>query len=312
MAKAAKKSTNTDMTNWDEELAAAAINTMTREANAGGGESFSTKDGILSFNGNPIEGNTMAVVIVDAVIANANYIDKYDPKNPSGPNCFAFGRNEADLVPHPNVVKAGTAQHVSCDGCPRNEWGSADEGKGKACGNGRRLALIPAGELTGDDFDVFEAYTDPKLFADAAIGFLKVPATSIKPFASFTKQVIATTKRPEWAIFSQITLEGKTLSFKALGKVPNELMPIIKAKHEEAMAAIEFPYPAYVAPDTKGKAKGTGFGKKAGPAPKAAAKPTAKAPAPKAAPAAKGKGKAAPAPTKAAFGGGAKTKVSKF
>lgn len=306
--KAPAKPKNTDLINWDEKLAADAKIATAMVASAATGDSFSFKDGVLSFNGNPIEGNTMAVVILDAVMMNANYPDKYDPKNPSGPNCFAFGRTLEEMTPHAVCVEAETAQAPACVGCPHNEFGTNDRGTGKQCGNNYRLAVILAGEFDKDN--AFEQM-DATNFKGTSIAYLKVPPTSLKAYAGFTKQLEGTMKRAPHGIFTRITGVEKGFTFEALEKIGNDLMPTIMKRREEALASIEFPFPKYTGP-TKAR--------KAAPAQRAAGKSFAKAPAAKApaakaskAPKAGAKAPAAKAPAAGPKGFGIKSaKVSKF
>ena len=67
---APKKSTA--LINWDEKLAADASIATAMVASAATGDSFTFKDGVLAFNGNPIKNNTMGVVILDAEIGRAS------------------------------------------------------------------------------------------------------------------------------------------------------------------------------------------------------------------------------------------------
>ncbi len=303
---APKKSTA--LINWDEKMAAEASIATEMVKSAAVGEEFSIKDGVLSFAGAPMENNTMAVVILDAIMANGNYPDKFDPKNPSGPNCYAYGYSPEEMSPAKVCVDAGTAQAPACVGCPHNEFGTNDRGTGKQCGNKYRLAIISAGSF--DKNEAFEGIEDPAHYKGAGIAYLNVPPTSLKAYAGFTKQLGGTMKRAPWGIFTQITLDEKNLSFTALDKIPNELMQIVQDRRKEAMSLIQREFPKYTGPaKARGKAApaqraaGKGFA-----APKTSAK-AAKAPAGKAPKAAKAPAGKAP---KAGFGAPAGKKVNKF
>lgn len=246
MAKPTNK--NTAMTKWDEELAKQAEIAAGMEAGTGTGQFFSLQSGVLSFAGAPIPENKMAVVILDGILENVYYAGKYNPDSPTGPSCFAFGRSEADMVPHEVAVEAGTSQGGegnSCATCPMNEWGTAETGRGKACRNTRRLAMVMAG-----DFDAqgrFQMITDPEHFASAGIAYMRLPVTSIKGYAAFVKQLAATTKRPPHGIVTKITLVPDVQTqfkvvFAALDSIPNDLMSVIMDRHKEAEELIAFPY----------------------------------------------------------------------
>lgn len=240
-----KVSTSTAVTNWDEEMAKQAAIAAGMEANAGGAAGFSVRGGILSFNEMPIPGNQMAVVILDSILENTFYEGAYDPDNITPPTCFAFGRDDATLAPHENVVERGQEQHEKCQGCPMNAFGTADKGRGKACGNRRRMLLIPAGDI--DVSGRFTAFDDEDHFAAAPGGIMKLPPTSVKGYANFVKQVAGSLHRPPHAIFTkvQVVPDAKTqfkITFTPLAPAPNNIIPILMQRHADAAPLIEVPY----------------------------------------------------------------------
>lgn len=243
------KTKGTGMMKWDKELAELATLAAGMEAGTQTGEKFSIKNGILSFNGQAIPGNSMPVIILDAILLNANYPDRFDPTNPgAAPDCFAMARSEADMRPHEVAVKAGTARATDCASCPLNQWGSADQGKGKACGNKRRLALIPAGEFNAKG--VFEMVDDVDTINTAPIGYLEVPAASLKGYAGFVKQLVATMSRPPLGVATKVTVVplptvGHGITFEALETIPDSLMAAVLKRAKEASTLIDFPYPPY-------------------------------------------------------------------
>jgi hypothetical protein len=264
-------SQTTAITNWDEELERQAEVAAGMEANSGGGQFFSMKAGVLSFNDMALPGNQMAVVIVDSVLENVFYEGKYDSENPTPPTCFAFGRDDLTIAPHETVTAKGQDQHTNCQGCPMNAWGTADQGRGKACRNTRRLGLLPAGTLdpqTGR----FEAFSDVEQFATGPIGFMKLPVTSVKGYATFVKQVAGALKRPPHGIFTRIRVIPDTKTqfkviFEPLGPIPGALMGAVMGRNEETKAVIEFPYSLEQEEKAKPAPKG-GRGKPAAAAPK--------------------------------------------
>ncbi len=236
------KKKNTSMTKWDEKLAAEAEVEAKIEATSGGGQFFSMKSGQLSWDGATIPGNEMAVVILHSIHANIHYAGKYNAAKPQGPACFAFGRNEADLVPHDSVVDAGQNIHVSCEGCSMNEWGSAAEGRGKGCKNTRRLGMIPAGLF--DSQGRFKMSDD---LEDAGVGYLQLPVTSVKAYAGFVQQVANTLKRPLWGIITKVKVVPDPKSqfkvqFEAVEAIGDDWMEVVSKRHEEVQAVIDFPY----------------------------------------------------------------------
>ena len=245
---ATKKTQTTALVKWDEELAKQAEVAAGMEANTGGGQFFSTKGGILSWQDAPLPGNQMAVVILDSVLENVFYEGRYDPDVPQGPTCFAFGRDEKELAPHKIVIEAGNEQCGAsglCAGCPMNEFGTAEVGKGKACRNTRRLGMIPAG--TFNAAGKFELNEDLEHYENTAVGFMKLPVMSVKGYASFVKQVAGALRRPPFGIVTKVKVVPDPKSqfkvvFEPVMNLPDELMGAIMKRHEEVKSTIDFPY----------------------------------------------------------------------
>lgn len=235
----------TALINYEEQLALAAGQYAEAEQSSATGDFFGLKGGNIAWGGNPIKGNKIGVIIVDAVFENVFYEGQYDPDEPQSPTCFAFGRDENELSPFKTVVEAGQAQHDKCAGCPNNEWGSADRGKGKACRNTRRLALLPAGEFDKDGN--FEPFEDADALFSSGIGYMKLPVTSVKNYANYVKQIATTFKRPPFAVFTQISTVPDAKSqfkvlFEALALLDSEFIPYAIKKNEEISGSIIFPY----------------------------------------------------------------------
>lgn len=238
-------SQTTAVTNWDAEMAAQAEAAAAMEANTGGGNYFSLKGGILSLNDAPIPNNQMAVVIIDSIIENVMYEGAYDPNVLTPPLCFALGRDEATLAPHKTVVEHDQAQHDNCRGCPMNVFGTADKGKGKACGNRRRLAMIPAGEF--DTQGRFSMFDDEDHFQSAPAAFMKLPTMSVKGYGAFVKQVSGTLRRPPHGIFTKVKVVPDARSqfkvvFEPIAAVPNNIIPFVMKRNKEIGPMIEQPY----------------------------------------------------------------------
>lgn len=246
MARAAKATETKALVNYDEELAKQAAAAADQEKNVGGGSFFSTRAGVLSVDGQSMPGNEMAVLIVDGILENVFYAGKFDPEEMESPTCFAFGRDEADMAPHLNVQQNGTAQSATCKGCEKNEFGSSDTGKGKACGNRRRLALLPAGAFDKRSGE-FTPILDPAHYTGTDMRYLKVPPTSIGAYAAYVKNLSAALKRPPHGVFTRISLAPHPkkqfeVKFEALMPAPSEVLGAIMERHKQEMDLIEFPY----------------------------------------------------------------------
>jgi len=266
---AAKKSTSTALTLWEQEMAGAAVAQAETEQVTGSFKSISVKGGILSVDDNAIDDNELCVVVLAAVHENQLYEDDYDPSAPATPICYAFGKTDKDMVPHeeaPNKVSD------SCEGCPNNEWGSADKGRGKACKNVRRLLCVSA--------DAIES-ADSLMEAEARM--LKLPVMSVKNWSAYVKNTLGDEiKRPAYGVVTRIKVVPDAKSqfrvqfhFEELVDFDDELYAAMKKKVAEAEKTIANAYPVFE-PEEK-PARG---GKRVIPI-KQAAKPAAKAPAKK-------------------------------
>ena len=256
-ATAPAESTSKAIVPWDEQLARDAEIAAELERNAGGGSFFSVRGGMLTFNDAPVPNNTMGVIIIDGIFENVFYEGDFDASNPVPPKCFAFARDEKDLAPHEEVVKRNQQQNDICLGCEKNEWGTADKGRGKACRNTRRLAMIPGGafdEKTGR----FVPIRDEEMIEKAPIGFLKLPVTSVKGYATFVKQIAGGMKLPPHGIFTKIKVipdpkNQLMVTVEALGAIPHSLLAVVMKRREEAKLLIEQPYPLDMGDDAGGR-----------------------------------------------------------
>lgn len=235
------KKTNA-LAKWDEQLAKYAKETKTMEQSASTGGAFiGIRGGIMTFKGETVPGSKMNVVIVEHILENAFYVGDYDPENPSSPVCYALGRDAATMAPHPQSPKP---QNPICVGCPKNEFGTADKGKGKACKNQRRLAIITEAGAEDNALTAEEAY-------------LRIPPTSAQankhnknPFSKYVSDLITLENRPPFAVVTQISVrpdvnlqlvvEASLVRTIDDGDVIGNLID----RHEKAKDTIMFAYPA--------------------------------------------------------------------
>ncbi len=109
---------------------------------------------------------------IDVVIVKANaqlsktyYINGWDENNTNPPDCASANGIVPDQgVPHP--------QSNVCATCPKNAWGSAPNGgKGKACGDHRRMAAVPLADIRNESL--------------GGALLLRCPAASLQDLAAF-------------------------------------------------------------------------------------------------------------------------------
>lgn len=221
------------------------------EVPATGGTFLSTKGGILAFGDEVMPGNQVCVIILDALLENTAYAGKYDSENPAPPVCYAFSRldEQKDMAPHSSMEahpEYFVPQSDKCATCELNEYGSADTGRGKACQNRARLALLPAGYYmpkgrSKTDFDL-EVFTDPEHYRTADIGYMKLPVLSVKNYFKFVNDVAAAHRMPPFGVIARVYLvpDQKAqfkVEFEMLELIPNDLAEIVMARHEEQMTA---------------------------------------------------------------------------
>lgn len=251
---ATKKVPGTAMVDWEREMAEQAkIAAAAQRASGGGGKFFSMRAGQLTYDGIPLPGNQMAVIILADTMENSYYDTPFDPDTPTSPRCFAFSKDESELEPHAAVDADDyfERQHDTCNGCPRNEWGSARTGKGKACSNVMRLAMIPAGEYkkgAGRNSALeLGMYDEPEHFEKADVAYMKLPVMSVKNYGNYVRGTAAELSRPPHGVFTNVVIEPDPKSqfrvvFEVIGPVPNELMAIVMKRHAATQDSIGFPY----------------------------------------------------------------------
>ena len=255
MARKPAASQTTEIANYDEELAALAGKSAALKNSSSGGRFFSTRAGVLAFDDTPMPGNQMCAIILGFALENLYYDSSFDPDNRTPPKCFAFCKDadEKDEMGPPDEVdkhEEFERQSDKCADCWANEYGSAEKGRGKACSNRRRLALIPGGQYKdlgkGKGYDL-EMFDDVDHFKGADEAFLKVPVMSGKGFDNYNSSIAEQMRKPLFAVFTRIWLEPDPKSqfrvnFELLEECPPELIRVLLDRHRKVMKDIDFPY----------------------------------------------------------------------
>jgi len=136
-------------------------------------------------------GTSMDCVVLATAYDNSYYDRPYDPDTIVPPACFSLSIDSEDMAPHPS---SPNPQHPTCKGCPNNEYGTALQGKGKACKNGRRLLLAA---YDGDDNYV----------GTEEIAIVRLPPTSLKAWASYAKSIPIRRSRPVWSVATKLVMD---------------------------------------------------------------------------------------------------------
>jgi hypothetical protein len=222
------------------------------EERVSGGASISLRGGIMRLGEDEIEGNQICVIVLDSVKENAYYDTPWDVDQPSlPPTCFALGRSAEEMRPPEEIYESEyfEVQSEDCASCPMNEWGSG-RGKGKACGNRRRLALLAAGVFVprkgSRDFDL-ELFEDPKDFSEGDLAFMKLPVTSAKNWSKYVNSLASSLRRPPFGVITRISVQPDTdtqfkVHFELVEEVSEDLFDIIMDRHAAACKELERPY----------------------------------------------------------------------
>lgn len=178
---------------WKQQLAALAAEDASREP-AAAGNNISTRGHKFSLGGSVID-NPMKVIILDYSFENAFYSEAYDPDSPASPTCFAVAKKEDDLAP--DYEKVPDPVNETCEGCENNEFGSADSGRGKACKNGRKLALISA--------DVKEL--TPEYIAQTPVAYIRVSPSGIRHWSGYVKKLKSALDAPVCGVITELDFD---------------------------------------------------------------------------------------------------------
>lgn len=243
-AGAAKPSTSRALTVWEQKMAESAQKSAKAEKAVSGLKGISTRGGILSVDDQPVPGNEIDVVVLLAVHENQYHTKPFDPNTPQIPDCYSFGDPDADdpesgMAPHEEAEDRQGDDNGLCANCWANAMGSAPQGRGKACKNVRRLALISADSLASAE-DVL----------DTELRVLKVPVMSVKGWALYVRTTLnEELHRPYWGVVTTVKVvpDAKsqfriTFTFKELIDFDDALFEAIQKRITEVKPQLTAPY----------------------------------------------------------------------
>ena len=211
---------------------------------------FSTRGGIFRVGEDEL-GTEVCVVIIDAIRENTFYEGRYNADEQNAPRCYAFGRTDEEMIPHETMQAHPdyfVPQSDTCGTCANNKWGSAAQGKGKACQNRRRLAMLPAGVYGSDDQGpTLDIYDTPEHYAAADQVTLKLPVTSVKNWSKYVNKLADTTGRPPYGVITRVFLVPDAddqfhVNFELVELLPDDLFDTIQARHEQIAPTMAKPY----------------------------------------------------------------------
>lgn len=158
-----------------------------RTGSPGGDEIRITQDKMFKLPDGTEHPGPLKFVIVDFVTHRTFYDRVFDPKNPCPPACFAISVTPTGMAPPKDVPDRQSDQ---CSGCPKNEWGSADRGDGKACKEMRALAVIP------EDADETTEAT-----------IMRVSPTALKAFDSYVRSIAGSLQKAPFQVITEVSFD---------------------------------------------------------------------------------------------------------
>lgn len=150
--------------------------------------SISLKSGVMTYLDTPVPENTMDVIVVGFSFERAYYDVDFDSDNPVPPACYALSLHGKDMGPDQDY-----GQGTDCETCEKNKWKSG-RGKGKACGEKRRLLVIPAAAVEHGTLEGTE------------MAMMKVSVTSVKNWGTYVNKLRSGVGRPSWSVVTTVKL----------------------------------------------------------------------------------------------------------
>jgi hypothetical protein len=159
-------------------------------------------------------------IIVASMHANKHYPNAYDENNMQPPDCVAANKGadspNSQLVP---LAEVPEPYNRDCGSCPKFQWGSARQGKGKACAEYLLLALyVPA---LGNELVLME---QKKARAQQMDNYLRQHTTEVCPLPLLVQT--------EFSIGAGDDIWEQT--FTAVGNTPREIVATLVPRIEEA------------------------------------------------------------------------------
>jgi len=208
---------------WKSQLRKDAAEESERTPVGSGNRISLKRNGQFAFQGAEI-GDSVDLVIVDHVVSKTYYEEAYDEDNPTPPTCFALKPNSTNIAPHEDIKDA---QAETCAECWANEWASG-RGRGKACSDKNRLAVLHAEDLDGD------------------LMYLEVPVTSGAAFNKYIKGLTKAAELPCYAVLTRFEMDDhadyQKLIFTLVEAVPEEDLGGPFSKRDEAREMLMEPY----------------------------------------------------------------------
>lgn len=158
------------------------------------------------------------LIIVAALpkVSRTYYEGTYDPDaKPTLPDCWS------NLGDKPEAA-ASNKQSSNCADCPMNVAGSGTNGKGRACRFQRRVAVLVAGDPTGE---IYQFNIPAKSLFGKGVG-------NVHPFESYVKFLAANSLSPDGVVTNvkfNDEVEGMELLFSPVRETSDEEYELVTA-----------------------------------------------------------------------------------
>jgi hypothetical protein len=236
---------------WQEEVDRHVADAAASVGSSTGWPFISLKGGVFTINGEE-SGKVLDCVLLGAVFENDYYEGEFDPQAVARPVCQAIAKTEDQLAPSQEEgSRPPKPQHERCAGCWANAFNTDPRGgKGKACKNLRRLALLPADRL------------DAATLGEVAGARLRVPLTSVREYAAYANKLATGFRRPLFSVVTRLELVTDTkalfkLTFAPLTAITDApAFRALASRADEAGPVLLQSFSGEEAPERKGGAGG--------------------------------------------------------
>ena len=167
--------------------------------------------------------DSFKAIIVDFVSFNAYYEGVYNPDNVVPPNCFAIGTlaNDQLVASDTSPEKQNDEGHDACKTCWANAFKSADNGKGKACKQSIKLAL---------------------LCEDGELHRMGISSTGLRPFGTYTRDVANVLGCPPYGVMTTFSFDPESDWASVRCSDPltlnDEQLTMVFAKRDDALSML--------------------------------------------------------------------------
>ncbi len=194
---------------------------------------ISLQSGVMTLQDQAVPDNELECIVADVIHEQVYYDQPYEPGVINPPACFAFSEVGADIRAHEDVPEKDWDGWPNCASCIMNKW-RKPPGKGKPCGERRKLAILPWLDNVED-------------YLKAEIAVLSLPVMSVKNWSNFVNGLSAQFQRPCWGMLTKISVKPDPKSqfrvhFEPVSPLSDEYIAAVHARKEVCRSTLLVPY----------------------------------------------------------------------